>query len=61
MGAISSDQINDDDLFERLSKALLERMKDTKLRVRVKAIFAIYRLQNPDDIVRTFITTRVKK
>lgn len=49
MIAISNDQFIDEDLFDRLCDALLERLKDINSRVQVQAISAIYRLQDPND------------
>ena len=49
MSAISNDQFMDEDLFDRLSDALLERLKDINSRVQVQALAAIYRLQEPSD------------
>ncbi len=56
MGAISNEQFIDEDLYDRLSDALLERLKDINSRVQVQAIAAIYRLQDPNDRVRIAIT-----
>ena len=53
MSAISNEQFIDEDLYDRLSDALLERLKDINSRVQVQAIAAIYRLQDPND--RVFI------
>jgi hypothetical protein len=53
MGAISNDQFIDEDLYDRLSDALLERLKDINSRVQVQAIAAIYRLQDPNNRVKT--------
>ena len=49
MSAVSNDQCIDEDMFERLSDALLERLRDINSRVIVQAIAAIYRLQDPND------------
>jgi hypothetical protein len=49
MGAISNDQFLDEDLFDRLSDSLLERLKDINSRVQVQALSAIFRLQDPSD------------
>ena len=44
-----NDQVVDEDLFDRLCDAMLERLKDINSRVQVQAIAAIYRLQDPND------------
>lgn len=49
MVAISNDQFIDEDLYDRLSDSLLERLKDINSRVQAQAISAIYRLQDPND------------
>ncbi|RNA41324.1 Condensin complex subunit 3 [Brachionus plicatilis] len=49
MSVISNDQSIDEDLFDRLCDAMLERLKDINSRVQVQAISAIYRLQDPTD------------
>lgn len=49
MVAISNDQFIDEDLYDRLSDSLLERLKDVNSRVQAQAISAIYRLQDPND------------
>lgn len=49
MGVISNEQSIDEDLFDRLCDAMLERLKDINSRVQVQAISAIYRLQDPND------------
>ncbi len=49
MGAINNEQFIDEDLYDRLCDALLERLKDVNSRVQVQAVAAIYRLQDPND------------
>lgn len=49
MSGISNDQFIDEDLYDRLSDSLLERLKDVNSRVQAQAISAIYRLQDPND------------
>lgn len=49
MSAINNDQFIDEDLYDNLCDALLERLKDINSRVQVQAITAIYRLQDPND------------
>ncbi|RNA16242.1 condensin complex subunit 3, partial [Brachionus plicatilis] len=49
MSVISNDQSIDEDLFDRLCDAMLERLKDINSRVQLQAISAIYRLQDPTD------------
>jgi hypothetical protein len=49
MVALNNDQFIDEDLYDRLSDSLLERLKDVNSRVQVQAISAIYRLQDPSD------------
>lgn len=49
MSVVNNDQFIDEDLYERLSDALLERLKDINSRVQVQAVSAIYRLQDPND------------
>lgn len=49
MGTISNEQFIDEDLYDRLCDALLERLKDINSRVQVQALSAIYRLQDPTD------------
>lgn len=39
----------DDDLYDRIYECMLERMRDKKPIVRVHAILAINRLQDPND------------
>lgn len=51
MGAISNDQFIDEDLYDRLSDALLERLKDINSKVQIQAIAAVFRLQDPNDRV----------
>ena len=51
MSAISNEQFIEEDLYDRLSDALLERLKDINSRVIVQAISGIYRLQDPNDRV----------
>lgn len=54
MGAISNEQFIEEDLYDRLSDALLERLKDINSRVICQAIAGIYRLQDPNDRVIEF-------
>lgn len=49
MSVISNDQSIDEELYDRLCDAMLERLKDINSRVQVQAISAIYRLQDPND------------
>jgi hypothetical protein len=49
MSAISNEQFIDEDLYDRLCDAMLERLKDINSRVQVQALSAIYRLQDPND------------
>jgi condensin complex subunit 3 len=49
MTAINNEQFIDEDLFDSLCDAMLERLKDINSRVQVQAISAIYRLQDPND------------
>ena len=46
MDSISDEQLIDEDLYESLLNALLERLKDIKSRVQVQAIKASYKFQN---------------
>ena len=39
----------DDELFDRIHDRMLERLKDKVPAIRVQAVFAITRLQNPQD------------
>jgi hypothetical protein len=49
MSAINNDQFIDEDLFDRLCDAMMERLRDINSKVQVQAISAIYRLQDPND------------
>ena len=47
--AINNEQLIDEDLFDKLCDAMLERLKDINSRVQIQAIAAIFRLQDPAD------------
>jgi hypothetical protein len=49
MSAINNDQFIDEDLYDRLCDAMMERLRDINSKVQVQAISAIYRLQDPND------------
>ena len=49
MGSINSDQFIDEELFDKLCDAMLERLKDINSRVQTQAVAAIHRLQDPND------------
>lgn len=49
MGAMSNDQFIDEELFDEMCDAMLERLKDISSRVQVQAINSIHRLQDPND------------
>ncbi len=49
MTAIHDEQFIDEDLFDSLCDAMVERLRDINSRVQVQAISAIYRLQDPND------------
>lgn len=58
LGSMSSEANIDDDIFDEILRYMNERMKDTSPSVRVQAVYALQRLQipeNPDDhVVRLY-------
>lgn len=58
LSAMSTEANIDDDIFEDILRYMLDRMKDLSPSVRVQAVYALQRLQlpeNPDDaVVRTY-------
>lgn len=54
LGSMSSEANIDDDIFDEILRYMSERMKDSSPSVRVQAVYALQRLQipeNPDDLV----------
>lgn len=49
MSSINNQQFIEEDLFDKLTDAMIERLKDINSRVQVQAISAIFRLQDPND------------